>query len=108
MIQIDIHHAGKEPDQHVIRVAPRVSRMTTVGEVLTKSKLGLFSRDEVLAPSDARPGFHPRLPHSSSNKPPRSREGQFDKVVLGLLGLPGHIKTQQLVSTNQSLLSGPN
>jgi hypothetical protein len=74
-IRIDIHPAGEEPDQHVVRVAPEVSRTTTVGEVPTKSKSGLCSWDEVLAPSDARPGRHPRWPHSPSNKPPRSREG---------------------------------
>jgi hypothetical protein len=34
---------------------------------------------------------HPGLPHSSTNKPPRSREVQFDEVVTGLLGLPGPI-----------------
>jgi hypothetical protein len=28
--RIDIHPAGEEPDQHVIRVTHRVSRMTTV------------------------------------------------------------------------------
>jgi hypothetical protein len=38
-----------------------------------------------------RPGRHPRLPHSPSDKPPQSREGRFDKVVTGLLGLPGPI-----------------
>jgi hypothetical protein len=90
--RIGIHPTGKEPDQHIIRMAPGVSCTTTVREVPTKSKSGLCSRDEVLAPSDARPGHHPGLPHSPSNKPPWSREGWFDKVVTGLLGLPGHIK----------------
>jgi hypothetical protein len=92
VIQIDIHLVGKEPDWHIVRVAPGVSRTTTVGEVYTKSKSGLCSRDEVLAPSDARLGHHLELPHSPSNKPPQSREGQFDKVVPGLLGLSCPIK----------------
>jgi hypothetical protein len=29
------------------------------------------------------------LPHSPSNKPPHNREGRFNKVVTGLLGLSG-------------------
>jgi hypothetical protein len=67
VIQIDIHPAGEEPDRHVVHMAPGVSRTTTDGEVLTKSKLGLCSWDEVLVPSDARPGHHPGLPHFPSN-----------------------------------------
>jgi hypothetical protein len=58
-IRIGVHPAGEEPNQHVIRVAPRVSRTTIFWEVPTKSKFGLCSRDEVLAPSD-------RLVQSSS------------------------------------------
>jgi hypothetical protein len=67
-IQISVHHAGKEPDRYVIRVAPGVSRMTTVREVPNKSKSGLYSRDEVLTPSNTWPDRHPSLPHSLSNK----------------------------------------
>jgi hypothetical protein len=52
VIRIGLHLAGEEPDQHVIHVAPRVSRTTTIHEVPSKSKSGLCSRDEVLAPSD--------------------------------------------------------
>jgi hypothetical protein len=52
MIRIDIHPTGEGPDQHVVRTAPRVSRTTTVRKVPTKSKSGLCSWDEVLAPSD--------------------------------------------------------
>jgi hypothetical protein len=89
--QIDIHLVGKEPDQHVIRATHRVSRTTTVREVATKSKSGICSRDEVLAPSDIRFGYHPGLPHSLFNKLPQSRDGWFDKVVTKLLGLPGSI-----------------
>jgi hypothetical protein len=51
-IQIGVHLVGEEPDQHIVHVAPRVSRITTIREVPTKSKSGLCSRDEVLAPSD--------------------------------------------------------
>jgi hypothetical protein len=36
---------------------------------------------------------HPRLPHSPPNKPPQSREVRFNKVVTGLLGLSGPIKS---------------
>jgi hypothetical protein len=55
--RIDIHPIGEEPDRHVVHVAPRISRPTTVREVPTTSNLGPYSRDEVLAPSDrlARP-----------------------------------------------------
>jgi hypothetical protein len=87
--RIDIHLAGEELDRHIVRVAPGVSCRTTVGEVPTKSKLGLCFRDEVLAPSNVWPGCHSGLPHYPSNKPPWSREWQLDKVVTGLLGLPG-------------------
>jgi hypothetical protein len=91
--QIDIHPPSKEHDRHVIHVAPGVSRTITIGEVPTKSKSSLCSRDEVLAPGDARSSLHTEMSHSPSNKPPRNREGRFDKVVLGLLGLSGPIKT---------------
>jgi hypothetical protein len=91
--QIDIHPAGEEHDRHIIHVAPRVSRTTTIHEVPTKSKLGLCSRYKVLSPSDARLGRHPELPHYLSNKQPQSSEGRFNKVITGLLGLPGPIKS---------------
>jgi hypothetical protein len=52
LIQIGVHPAGEEPDQHVVRLASRVSCMTTVREFPTKLKSGLCSRVEVLAPSD--------------------------------------------------------
>jgi hypothetical protein len=52
VIQIGLQPTGEEHDQHVIRVASRVSRMTTVREVHTKLNLGPCTRDEVLAPSD--------------------------------------------------------
>jgi hypothetical protein len=89
--RIDIHHTGEEPDRHVVRAAPEVSHTTTVREVPTKPKSGLYSRDEVLSPSDARPSRHLGLSHSPSNKPPQSREGRFDEVVTGLLDLPNPI-----------------
>jgi hypothetical protein len=92
VIRIDIHPTEEEPDQHIIRVAPGVSRTTTVRKVPTKLKSGACSQDEVLSPSDARPDRHPRLPHSPSNKPPQSGEVRFDKIVTGLLGLSGPIK----------------
>jgi hypothetical protein len=62
--RIDTHPVGEEPDQHAVRVTPGVSRTTTVCEVPTKSKLGLCSWDEVLAPSDTRPGRHPHASFS--------------------------------------------
>jgi hypothetical protein len=70
VIQIDIHHAVEEPDQHVICVTPEVSCTTIACEVPIKLKSGLCSQDEILAPSDARPDRHPELPHSHSTKPP--------------------------------------
>jgi hypothetical protein len=51
-IRISVNPIGEEPDQHVVRLAPCVSRTTTVREVPSKLKSGLYSRDEVLAPSD--------------------------------------------------------
>jgi hypothetical protein len=59
VIRIDIHPAGEEADQHIIRVASRASRLTTVRKVPTKEKLGLCSWDEVFDPSD-----HPAQPSS--------------------------------------------
>jgi hypothetical protein len=90
-IRIDVHYIGEEPDQYVICVAPRVSCMTAVREVLTKLKSGLCSGDEVLAPSDrpARPSswclILPLLNHLKAG------QKQLDKLVTGLLGLPGPI-----------------
>jgi hypothetical protein len=65
--RIDIHPAGEELDQHAVRATLGVSCMATTCEVPTKSKSGLCSRDEVLAPSDAWPGRHLGPPHSPSN-----------------------------------------
>jgi hypothetical protein len=60
-IQISVHPTAEEPNQHGIRVAPRVSRTTTVHEVPTKLKSSSCSRDEILAPSDrpTRPSSWP-------------------------------------------------
>jgi hypothetical protein len=57
--QIDVHPAGEESDQHVVRATPRASHTITVREVHTKSKSVPYSRDEVLDPSDTRPDRHP-------------------------------------------------
>jgi hypothetical protein len=92
VIQIGVHPIGEKPDQHIVRATPGVSRTTTIRKVPTKSKSGSCSRDEVLTSSDARPGRHPGLPHSPSNKLPQSREVWFNKVVTGLLGLQDPIK----------------
>jgi hypothetical protein len=70
VIQIGVHPVRKEPDQHVICVASRVSRTTTVHEVPTKSNLSPSSQDEVFAPVIVRLDHHPGLPHSPSNIPP--------------------------------------
>jgi hypothetical protein len=92
VIRIGVHPAGEESDQHVIRVAPRVSCTTTVREVLIKPKSGLCSRDEVLALSDCPTqlsSWRLILP------PPNHLEAgpeRFDKVVTRLLGLLGPIK----------------
>jgi hypothetical protein len=90
--RIHIHPAGEEPDQHAIRTTLRVSRLTSVCEVPTKSKLGPFSWDEVLAPAITWPDRCRGLPHSPSNKPPCSRDVRFNNVVTWLLGLSGPIK----------------
>jgi hypothetical protein len=52
VIQIGVQSVGEEHDQHVVHVASRVSCMTTIRKVPTKSKRGPSSWDEVLAPSD--------------------------------------------------------
>jgi hypothetical protein len=59
VIQIDIHPAGEEPDQHVVRMAPRVSRMKTFCKVPTRSKSGLYFQNKILILSDrpTRPSF---------------------------------------------------
>jgi hypothetical protein len=92
-IQIGVHLIGEEPDQHIVCVALRVSRMATIPEVPTMSKSGLCSRDEVLAPSD-RPAWQSfrclillPLNHLEAG------QERFDKVVTGLLGLPGPINS---------------
>jgi hypothetical protein len=51
-IRISVHPTGQEPDQHIVRLASRVSCTTTIRDVPIKSKLGPYSRDEVLATSD--------------------------------------------------------
>jgi hypothetical protein len=75
-------------------------------QVPTKLKSGLYSQDEVLTPNDVRPGCHPALSHSPSNKPPWSREGWFDKIVTKATKFTDPIKTRHAVSINQSLSSG--
>jgi hypothetical protein len=59
--RIDIHPVREEPDQHAVRATPGVSRTTIIREVPSKSKSGPYSRDEVLASSDARPDHYPGL-----------------------------------------------
>jgi hypothetical protein len=58
---------GKEPDLHAVCATSGVLHKTTIYEVPTKLKLGPYSRDEVLAPSDVQPDRHLGLPHSPSN-----------------------------------------
>jgi hypothetical protein len=70
VIRIGVQPAGKEPDQYVVRMASRVSCMTTVREVPTKSKLGPCSQDEVLAPSDRPTRSSSWAAYSPYNKPP--------------------------------------
>jgi hypothetical protein len=92
VIQIDIHPIGEGLDQHVVHMAPWVSRTTTIHEVPTKLKLGPCSRDKSWPSAVVRPDHHSGLPHSPSNKLPRNREVWFNKVVTGLLGLSGIMK----------------
>jgi hypothetical protein len=92
VIQSGVHPAGEEPDQHAERVVPWDSRMTIVCKVPTKLKSGPALRMKSWPLAIVQPGHHLRLPHSPSNKPPRSKEVRFDKVVTKLLGLLGPIK----------------
>jgi hypothetical protein len=108
MIQIGVYTAGEESDQHVIHVAPWVSRTTTIHKVPTRSKLELCSRNEVLAPND-------RLTRPSSwcliLPPPNHLEAGrewFDKVVTGLLGLPSLINTTCGQSKSKLVHRGKN
>jgi hypothetical protein len=52
VIWLNIHTAQEEPNQHDIHAASWASCLTTVCEIPTKSKSGLWSRDEVLALND--------------------------------------------------------
>jgi hypothetical protein len=104
MIRIGVQPAGEEPNQHIVHMAAWVSHTTTIYEVPTKSKSGQCSRDEVLAPSNhlARPSswclILPPLNHleicclilTPLNHLEAGRE-RFNKVVTGLLSLPGPI-----------------
>jgi hypothetical protein len=93
VIQIGVYPAREELDQHVVRVTSQVSCTTTVHEVPTKSKSGLCSRGEVLAPNDRDPTIIlgclilPPLNYLEAGR------GWFDKVVTVLLGLSGSIKS---------------
>jgi hypothetical protein len=89
MIQIDIHPTGEEPGYHVVRMAPRISQ-PSVKSLLSQNRVSAPGMKSWL-PAIVWPDRHPGLPHSPSNKPPWSREGRFDKVVTGLLDLPGPI-----------------
>jgi hypothetical protein len=107
-IQIGVYTAGEESDQHVIHMAPWVSRTTTIHKVPTRSKLELCSRNEVLAPND-------RLTRPSSCclilPPPNHLEAGrewFDKVVTGLLGLPSLINTTCGQSKSKLVHRGQN
>jgi hypothetical protein len=82
---------GKEPDQHIVHVTSKFSRMTTICEVSTKSKLVPCSQDEVLAPNNTQLSYHPRasfLLQQTTSK----QEMWFGEAVTGLLGLPVPIK----------------
>jgi hypothetical protein len=92
MIRIDVHLAGEEPDQHVVRVAPWDSRTTTFRKVHTKSKSGLCYRDEIPVPSDRLAPPSSWVTSFSLHKPPRCREGWFNNVVTTLLDLQVPIK----------------
>jgi hypothetical protein len=78
VIRIDIHPTGKEPDQHIIRVTPRVSRMTTI-------RKSLLSQNQTPAP-----GIKSWLP---------AMPGQA--IILGCLILPpaNHLEAGRCGST---------
>jgi hypothetical protein len=88
---IDIHPTREESDNTPCVQLPE----SHVQQSFVKSVL---RRNRPLLPGWSlgslwcQPSRHPGLPHSTSNKPPWSREVQFDKVIIGLLGLPGPIK----------------
>jgi hypothetical protein len=69
-IQIGIHHAGKEPEQHVVRVTSRVSRTTIIYKSLLSQTWAPAPGMKSCPPTIIRPGRQPGLPHSPSNKPP--------------------------------------
>jgi hypothetical protein len=91
VIRISVHTKGEEPDQHVVRAASRVSRMTTVREVPNKSNLGPCSWYEVLAPRDhlARPSSW--AASFSLQQTPLKQGDTVRQSNYWLLGLPGPI-----------------
>jgi hypothetical protein len=106
-IQISVHHVGEEPNQHVVCMA----HMSHVRQPFTKSLLGQNRAPapgmKSWLPGIIWPGCHPGLPHSPSNKPPRSREVQFDKLVNKLLRLLGPIKHDMRSVQIKACPSGP-
>jgi hypothetical protein len=79
--RIDIHPIGEEPDQHVIRVTPEVSR-TTIYEVPTKLKSPPAPRMKSWLPTIPNPTVI-LVPHSPSNKPPQSKGCSSTKELQG-------------------------
>jgi hypothetical protein len=69
VIRIGVHTAEEEPNQHVMHLASRVSRTLTVREVLSQNWAPAPGMKSWLL-AIVRPGRHPGLPHSPSNKPP--------------------------------------
>jgi hypothetical protein len=74
VIQIGVHPVGEEPDQHIVRMAPRVSHKLTIRKVPTKSKSDPYSRDEFLASSD-RPAQSSSCAASFSLQQTTSKQG---------------------------------
>jgi hypothetical protein len=86
--RIDIHPAREEPNQHAIRLTPRGSH---IWQPFVKSLLC-----QNWSPSHGWSlGSRPRSPSNNILK----AGVQFSEVVIGQLGLPGHIKTWYVVST---------
>jgi hypothetical protein len=73
-IRIDIHHAGKEHDRHIVHMTPEFSRTTTVREVSIKLNQAPTPRMKSCPLMIVWLDRHLGLPHSPSNKPPQSRE----------------------------------
>jgi hypothetical protein len=107
VIRIGVHPAGKEPD-NTSYMWPHGShiRQPFVNSLLGQNQVSVLGMKSWLS-AIVWPDCHPGLPHSPSNKPPWSWEGQFNKVVAKLICLLGPIKPNMQSVQLKAYPSGP-